>query len=92
MVQATRDNDKADAMINDLAFSLPRVNSREGRSLVNGDYVIVQLKKINDGRYASLDKEQQASLAQQIESSYGVMDYDLYVNSIIAKAKIERHQ
>ncbi|KTD48607.1 peptidyl-prolyl cis-trans isomerase D [Legionella rubrilucens] len=90
--QATRDTDKADAMINDLAFSLPRVNSREGRSLVNGDYVIVQLKKINDGRYSSLDKEQQASLAQQIESSYGVMDYDLYVNSIIAKAKIERHQ
>ncbi|KTD61496.1 SurA N-terminal domain-containing protein [Legionella spiritensis] len=87
---ASRDTDKADTMINDLAFSLPRVNSREGRSLINGDYVIVQLKKINEGRYKALDKEQQTSLVQQIESSNGIMDYDLYVKSLVARAKIER--
>ncbi|KTC77025.1 SurA N-terminal domain-containing protein [Legionella brunensis] len=89
--QATRDTDKADAAINDLAFSLARTNTREGRSLRNGDFVIVHLKKINDGQFKSLDKEQQASIAQQIESSYGVMDYDLYVNSLLSKAKIDRH-
>jgi peptidyl-prolyl cis-trans isomerase D len=38
-----------------------------------------------------LDKEQQASLVQQIEASYGVMDYDLYINSLVAAAKIDRH-
>jgi peptidyl-prolyl cis-trans isomerase D len=89
--KATRDTDKANPLINDLAFSLARINTRKGRSLGNGAYVIVQLKKINDGDYASLDKEQQASLGQQIESSYGMMDYDLYINKLIANAKIVRH-
>ncbi|KTC95897.1 SurA N-terminal domain-containing protein [Legionella feeleii] len=89
--KATRDTDKADATVNDLAFSLPRTNSRDGRSLSNGDYVIVRLKKINDGQLSLLDKEQQASLAQQIEANYGLMDYDLYVNNLVHKAKIDRH-
>ncbi|MFC3908148.1 SurA N-terminal domain-containing protein [Legionella dresdenensis] len=87
--KASRDTDKADATINELAFSLPQANSRDGRQLINGDYVIVRLKKINDGEYKSLDKEQRASLAQQIEANYGLMDYDLYVNNLIRKAKVE---
>ena len=87
--KATRDTDKVESTINDLAFTLPRPNSRDGRSLSSGDYVIVRLKEINDGQLGALDKEQQASLAQQIEASYGVMDYDLYVNNLISKAKIE---
>ncbi|KTD20544.1 peptidyl-prolyl cis-trans isomerase D [Legionella lansingensis] len=89
--QATRDTDKADAAINDLAFSLAKVSSQNGRSLRNGDYVIVHLRKISDGQFEQLDREQQASIAQQIESSYGVMDYDLYVNNLVNKAKINRH-
>lgn len=88
---ASRDSDKADAMINDLAFSIARPNSQDGRKLVNGDYVIVRLKKIKDGEYKKLDKEQQSSLAQQIEANYGLMDYDLYVNNQVSTAKIERH-
>ncbi|ASQ46813.1 SurA N-terminal domain-containing protein [Legionella clemsonensis] len=89
--QATRDTDKADAAVNDLAFSLARTNSQTGRSVKNGDFVIVRLKKISNGQFKLLDKEQQASIAQQIESSYGVMDYDLYVNSLLSKATIDRH-
>lgn len=85
---ATRDSDKTDAMINDLAFSLSGPDTRDGRKLMNGDFVIVRLKKINDGNYNTLDKEHQASLTQQIENSYGLMDYDLYVNSLFSKAKI----
>lgn len=91
VIQATRDSDKTDAMINDLAFSLARPNTRDGRKLINGDFVIVRLKKINDGSYEKLDKEQQASLTQQIENSYGLMDYDIYINSLVGKAKIEKH-
>ncbi|STX52282.1 peptidyl-prolyl cis-trans isomerase D [Legionella busanensis] len=90
VAQATRDTDKADTMINDLAFSLPKPDSKEGRRLINGDYVIVRLKKINDGQYNSLDKEQRSSLAQQIEASYGLMEYDLYINNLIKQAKIEK--
>ncbi|KTD16728.1 SurA N-terminal domain-containing protein [Legionella jordanis] len=89
--QATRDTDKANTAVNNLAFSLAKTNNRSGRSLRNGDYVVVRLRKINDGQYDQLDKEQQASIAQQIESSYGVMDYDLYVNSLLNKAKIDKH-
>ena len=88
--QATRDTDKAQASINDLAFSLHRPNSADGHSLSSGDYVIVRLKKINDGQLESLNKEQQASLTQQIEASYGVMDYDLFINKLVANAKIEK--
>ncbi|MGQ3890246.1 SurA N-terminal domain-containing protein [Legionella sp. CNM-1927-20] len=90
VAQATRDTDKADTMINDLAFSLPKPDSKEGRRLINGDYVIVRLKKINDGQYSSLDKEQRSSLAQQIEASYGLMEYDLYINNLVKRAKIEK--
>ncbi|MGQ3892207.1 SurA N-terminal domain-containing protein [Legionella sp. CNM-4043-24] len=88
---ATRDSDKTDAMINDLAFSIARPESKDGRGLVNGDYVIVRLKKINNGRYKSLDNEQRASIAQQIEASYGLMDYDLYINNLVKTAKIVKN-
>ncbi|MDQ5928601.1 MAG: peptidyl-prolyl cis-trans isomerase, partial [Bacteroidota bacterium] len=87
---ATRHTDKIDLMINDLAFSLPKENAQDGRRLVNGDFVIVRLKKIVDGQYKNLDKEQQASIAQQIEASNGLMEYDLYVNRLIKTAKIDR--
>lgn len=88
--QATRDTEKAAPAINDLAFSLPKVDSRNGKALENGDFVIVRLKKINEGKISSLDKEQQASIAQQIETSYGLMDYDLYMSNLVRNAKIER--
>ena len=88
---AARDSDESEALISELAFNLPHVNVQEGQALTNGDYAIVRLHKIHYGEYQSLDKEQQASLVQQIEASYGVMDYNLYVNSLVDSAKIERH-
>ncbi|KTD11752.1 peptidyl-prolyl cis-trans isomerase D [Legionella gratiana] len=91
VVKATRDNDKEDVEINDKAFNLLRPESREGFVLPNGDYAIVKLKHINDGKLSDLDGEQQDSLIQQIEASYGMMDYDLYVKSLMNYAKIVRH-
>jgi len=88
---ASRDNDKANALINDVAFNLLRAESRDGVVLPNGDYVVVRLKHINDGKLSALDKERRDSLVQQIEASNGMMDYDLYVNSIVSQAKIEKH-
>lgn len=89
--KASRDGDKASAAINELAFNLLRPESRDGVTLENGDYVVVRLRHINDGTLSALDKEQKDSLVQQIEASYGMMDYDLYVNSLINHAQIERH-
>ncbi|CAM2935066.1 peptidyl-prolyl cis-trans isomerase D [Legionella steigerwaltii] len=91
VVKSTRDNDKVDTDINDMAFNLLRPESRDGLVMPNGDYVVVRLKQIHDGKLSTLDREQQDSLIQQIEASYGMMDYDLYVKSLINRAQIVRH-
>ena len=91
VVNAARDNDKSNALINDLAFNLLRPESRDGVILENGDYVVVKLKRINDGQLSTLDQEQRNSLIQQIEASYGMMDYDLYVNNLMKHAQIVKH-
>ncbi|WP_131794774.1 SurA N-terminal domain-containing protein [Fluoribacter gormanii] len=90
-VMSTRDNDKVDTDINDTAFNLLRPESRNGLVMPNGDYVVVRLKQIHDGKLSTLDREQQDSLIQQIEASYGMMDYDLYEKSLISRAQIVRH-
>lgn len=88
---ATRDNDKEKTLVNDLAFNLLRPESREGASLEEGDYVVVRLKHVNYGTVEALDKEHYDSLVQQIEASYGMMDYDLYVSNLMSKAKVVRN-
>ena len=88
---ASRDTEAAPETINQMAFNLARVGAEQGRSLVGGDYVIVHLKKINEGKLDTLDKEQVASITQQIETNYGMMDYDLYLGDLMSKAKIVKH-
>ncbi len=88
---AARDADATPGKINEMAFGLDRVGAKVGRSLVGGDYVLVHLKKINDGKLSALDKEQVASITQQIEANYGMMDYDLYVSDLRNKAHIVKH-
>ena len=91
VLKSSRDGDVAPSEINEVAFELPKEGSEFGRLLVSGDFVIVHLKKIIDGNIESLDKEQIASITQQIESSYGMMDYDLYVSGLMKQAKIVKH-
>lgn len=88
---ASRDNDNSNTSITDVAFNLAKPNSRDGLTLENGDYVVVKLNQINDGQFDSLDQEHKNSLEKQIETSYGMMDYDLYVNNLITQAKIIKH-
>lgn len=83
-----RDTDQSPEAVNELAFGLSKVGTEMGRSLANGDYVIVHLKNINDGQLDKLEKEQVASITQQIETNYGMMDYDLFVSNAMKKAKI----
>ncbi len=91
ITKVSRDTDKTPENINEIAFGLARVGAEVGRSLNNGNYVIVHLKKINDGQLKSLDKEQIASITQQIEANYGMMDYDLYMSDLMSKANVVRH-
>ncbi|AHE66446.1 SurA N-terminal domain-containing protein [Legionella oakridgensis] len=91
VIQATRETDKVSSSINEMAFNLQRLGAETGRNLNNGSYVIVRLKKINDGELQRLDKEQIASITQQLEANYGMMDYDLYINGLVSNAKIVNH-
>lgn len=91
VTQASRDHELSNVLINELAFHLSKPESRQGIRLENGDYAVVRLKAIHHGQFSTLDQEQRNSLVQQIESSYGMMDYDLYVNSLMKGAKIVRH-
>lgn len=87
---AARDSDKADAAINEAAFNLLHSTSRNSANLANGDIAVVMLKQINDGDLDALDEEQKDSLEQQIQASFGMMDYDLYVNGLVKSAQISQ--
>ena len=86
-----RDSDTGDNRINELAFGLAHVDDYDGASLNNGDFALVKLLHVSDGKMDGLDKEQVANVIQQIESSYVLMDYDLYVNRLMDQAKIVKH-
>ncbi len=89
--RSSRDNESLPATINELAFSLPQAPDMMGTNLPNGDYVIVSLKTIEPGKLDSVDNERLASLKQQIETNYGVMDYELYVNGLMNNARIVKY-
>lgn len=88
---SARENDQVNNLINEAAFNIARPESRDGVRLENGDYVVVALKHIHDGSLMDKDEEQRNSLIQQIEASYGMMDYDLYVNSLMKRAHITKN-
>lgn len=91
IAKSTRDNTKVEAQINDMAFNLLQPGHRGGLVLPNGNYVVVRLQRINDGKLSDLDREQQDSLIRHTEANYGMMDYDLYVNQLMNHAQIVRH-
>jgi peptidyl-prolyl cis-trans isomerase D len=91
VISAQRDYNTVEQEVNDLAFSLTLKNNKAGVFVNNSDYIIVELQKINDGNYNTLDKEQLFSITQQLESGYGLKDYNLYINEKLALAKVVVH-
>lgn len=89
VINASRDSENIDPQINELAFGLAKPTESTGKTLSNGDFIVVKLKTIHNGQYNDLDSEQQESLIQQIQASYGTMEYDLYINGLVATSKIE---
>ncbi len=85
---ASRDNSQVYPGVNELAFSLAQHAKMAGKLISDGNYVVVSLNKVKDGSLNNLDKEQIASINQQLESSYGLMDYNLYINGLMQKAKV----
>jgi peptidyl-prolyl cis-trans isomerase D len=87
----SREGDNATTSLNEWVFGLPRAGAYAGHQLMNGDYVIIKLQAIHDGELSQLDKEQVNSIAQQIETNYGLMDYEFYMNGLMKKAQIVKH-
>jgi len=76
---------------NHLAFQSGRMGSLVGDSMSNGDFVLVRLTKIHDGQLDQLDKKQQLNLLKQIAASHGSLDFELYMNELMSKAKVVRY-
>ncbi len=90
-IARARDSDSGDAQINEVAFAIADVGGYEGRVLQNGDFSIVRLEKMTDGQLDASDNEQTRNLSQQLEASYGLMDYDLYISQLMAQAHIVKY-
>lgn len=83
-------NNLADS-INKLAFSLGHSGDMASKALENGDFAIVKLSKIIDGRLGDLNKKQIASITQQLQSTKAIMDYELFVSGLLNKAEIIKY-
>ncbi len=83
---------KVDSAILDLAFRLPNPVTVHkpvtyGVSRLPNGYAIVALKSVKSGEVG--DKKQQSVYAEQMQNSLGLLEYDLYKRSMVAKAKIK---
>ncbi|MCR9192779.1 MAG: SurA N-terminal domain-containing protein [Gammaproteobacteria bacterium] len=85
---AGRDAESLDPQLNALAFSISKMGDYAGHTLKNGDFAVVRLTKIEPGKLNAADKEQLATIPQQVEATYGLMDYDLYIAQLMSEAKI----
>ena len=90
-----RYSSKIDTAILDLAFSLPNPANAEnkvsyGSARLTSGYAIVAVKSVKPGVIA--DQKQATVYAEQIQNSEGLLEYELYKQSQIAKAKINVKQ
>lgn len=92
VVDSSRDSSQDNYYINELAFSIAKPKQLSGKLLSDKNYIIVSLDNIKDGEISSLDKEQIVSFSQQLESSYGLRDYNAYINGLLSQAKIVKNQ
>lgn len=73
-------------------FNMPPVASHEvhfsGVSLEDGDYAVLKLTHVKLGSVESLDQEEQKMVEDEVEAAFGIIDYNLYVEGLMHKAKI----
>jgi peptidyl-prolyl cis-trans isomerase D len=70
---------------------LPTANAPlpvSGLSLVSGDYVVIELRDVHEAAIELTDGEIQG-LRDQIESSNGLLAYELYTREVVDQAKIK---
>jgi len=83
---ASRFDPKIDTAILTKAFE---TNTLTGMVLSSGDYAVVMTTAIHEGVINKDDAAQQRIFQEQIESSYGHAEYQLYVQDLMKRAKIK---
>jgi hypothetical protein len=85
-----RHSTKVDSAILDIAFAMPKPASINKLSYaiakVPNGYAIIALRAVNSGKLSG--KEAYAIFAEQIQNSQGLVEYELYKNSLVKRAKI----
>lgn len=87
----SRNDIKVNPDVLQLVFSLPKPVEKNisigGHRLTLGDYAIVKLFSVYDGK-TDLDSEQRQAFVEQLANSFGQLDYNAYIKVQLKNAKI----
>lgn len=91
-----RTTKEIDADILTTAFAMPRpLESKEiivrAARMANGDYAVVWLKGIHDGKEDTLNAEDKERYQIALAKHWGELEYLLYTNALFKNAKVEKH-
>lgn len=80
-------------LILNAAFRAPRPSPKlagsEGFSLPNGDFVLMSVIAVHDGDLGKNPAVQQRIYREELENSFGQLDYSLYVRGMLNNAKVD---
>lgn len=84
---------KISSAIQVAAFSMPRPTDAVKRTyttvkIPGGSYAVVALNAVRNGQFSKNHTQQQNVFAEQIQNAQGLLEYELYKNSVVSKAKI----
>ena len=92
----SRDRTDINTEILKAAFNQPMTTPKQisytGMSLTSGDYALVGVTKIMPGQFKKNPKQQEEVVSNEIATNFGQLDYELYVHSVINKAKIKMYK
>lgn len=89
---AGRFDAKVPSVILNAAFRSPRPDktpSNSGFKLPNGDYFLISVTAVQDGSLGTNAAAQERIYREELEESFGQLDYALYVRNVLTKAKID---
>lgn len=89
LLMIERHSTHMDAAILDAAFSMPRPSGRMKYAVtkVPNGYAVIGLKAVQEGASNNLDQYQVFSA--QIQNTQGLLEYELYKQSLMKRAKVE---
>lgn len=89
---ASRYGKQASTAILNAAFHVPRPTNQGpstfGFRLPNGDYAVLAVTAVQDGDFAKTANRERQIYAEELQNGFGQLDYALYVQQLISKAKV----